>query len=100
METPEEEIARLEGERHTYSLTFANTSETDPVTRAHLQHEMDRRTNRIVELQQLKPLGFLARWGLRAAALLGAWGALEVGPWWAKALLGLLAASFAFLSLG
>ncbi|MEV7887449.1 hypothetical protein ACWD3I_25690 [Streptomyces sp. NPDC002817] len=100
METPEEEIARLEGERHTYSATFANTSESDSVTRAHLQLEMDRRTNRIVELQQLQPLGFLARWGLRAAALLSAWGALEVGPWWVKALLCLLTAFLTFLSLG
>ncbi|MFF4138746.1 hypothetical protein ACFY1B_46670 [Streptomyces mirabilis] len=30
---------------------------------------MNRPTNRIQELQQHQPLGFFARWGLRAAAL-------------------------------
>ncbi|WP_030997763.1 hypothetical protein [Streptomyces sp. NRRL F-5630] len=100
METADEEIERLEAERHSYSETFKNTSEADTVTRAHLQSEMDRRTARIQELQQHQPLGFFARWGLRAAALAAAWSAFEFGPWWVKAGLGLLAAFLAFYSLG
>ena len=100
IETTDEEIKRLEGERHTYSETFSNTHETDTVTRAHLQQEMDRRTARIQELQQHQPLGFFARWSLRAAALASVWGALEVGTWWVKTGLGLLAVFLAFYSLG
>ncbi|WP_369384222.1 hypothetical protein [Streptomyces sp. cg36] len=100
METADEEIERLEAERHSYSETFKNTSEADTVTRAHLQSEMDRRTARIQELQQHQPLGFFARWGLRAAAIAAVWGAFEFGPWWVKAGLGLLAAFLAFYSLG
>lgn len=100
METADEEIERLEAERHSYSETFRNTSEADTVTRAHLQSEMDRRTARIQELQQHQPLGFFARWGLRAAAIAAVWGAFEFGPWWVKASLGLLAAFLAFYSLG
>lgn len=99
-ETAEEEIARLEAERHGYSLTFANTSESDAVTRAHLQTEMDRRTTRIQDLQSIQPLGFLARWSLRTVALAAAWGAVQLGPWWAKAPLALAAAVLAFFSLG
>ncbi len=98
-ETPEEEIARLEAERHSYSMTFANTSESDTVTRAHLQDEMDRRTARIQELQSHQPFGFFARWGLRAAALAAAWGAWEVDWLWVKIALGVLAAFLAFYSL-
>jgi hypothetical protein len=98
-ETAEEETARLEAERHTYSVTFANTSASDTFTRAHLQQEMDRRTARIQELQGHPPLGFFARWGLRAAALAAAWAAFEFGPWWVKVGLGLLAAFLAFYSL-
>lgn len=100
METPNAEIARLEAERHSYSLTFSNTSEKDEVTRAHLQQEMDQRTARIKELQKQQPLGFLARWGMRAVAAGSVWAAFEVGPWWAKALLGFLALVLASLSLG
>ncbi|MFF7601296.1 hypothetical protein [Streptomyces mirabilis] len=78
-ETADEEIERLEAERHSSSETFKNTDPADAVTRAHLQEEMNRRTNRIQELQELQqhqPLGFFARRGLRAAALgpLGAHG--------------------------
>ncbi|MFD3422669.1 hypothetical protein [Streptomyces decoyicus] len=100
METAHEEIRRLEAERHRYSETFHNTSEADPVTRTHLQEEMDRRTTRIRELQEQRPLGFLARWGLRAAAAGAAWCAVQVGPWWGKTLLGTVALALAFLSLG
>ncbi|MFH0246152.1 hypothetical protein ACGRHY_27890 [Streptomyces sp. HK10] len=100
METADEEIARLEAERHRYSMTFANTSEADTVTRAHLQQEMDRRTARIRELQERRPLGFFARSALRAVAAGAAWAAFEVGPGWAKALLGAFALLLAFLSLG
>ncbi|WP_413804232.1 MULTISPECIES: hypothetical protein [Streptomyces] len=99
-ETADEEIERLEAERHSYSETFKNTAESDTVTRAHLQTEMDRRTARIQELQQHQPLGFFARWGLRAASLALLWGAWEVGPWWAKLGCVLLAAFLAFYSLG
>lgn len=45
---------------------------------------MNRPTNRIQELQQHQPLGFFARWGLRAAALSPLGGAWEVGPWRAQ----------------
>ncbi|MEU6331516.1 hypothetical protein ABZ851_30195 [Streptomyces sp. NPDC047049] len=100
METAHEEIRRLETERHHYSETFRNTSETDPVTRAHLQEEMDRRTARIRALQEQRPLGFLARWALRAAAAGAAWCAFQADPWWGKALLGALGLALAFLSLG
>jgi hypothetical protein len=94
-----EEIARLERERHERSMTFANTAPDDPVTRAHLQHEMDWRTRRISELQAQQPLGFVARWGLRTAAALLTWGAWET-PWtWAKVTLGVLAVVVAFFSL-
>ncbi|MFD7554204.1 hypothetical protein ACFV9E_06645 [Streptomyces sp. NPDC059835] len=99
-ETVAEEIARLEAERHLHSATFANTSPSDAVTRAHLQQEMDRRTARIQELQQQRPLGFLTRWLLRSGALAAAWGAIEFGPWWIRTGLGLLAAGLAFYSLG
>ncbi|MEU5900258.1 hypothetical protein [Streptomyces venezuelae] len=98
-ETTDEEIERLEAERHSYSETFKNTDPTDTVTRAHLQQEMNRRTHRIQELQQHQPLGFFARWGLRAAALASLAAAWEVGPWWAKAGGVLLAALLAFYSL-
>ncbi|MFJ8676733.1 hypothetical protein [Streptomyces sp. NPDC093589] len=100
METAHEEIRRLEYERREHSETFRNTSEADTVTRVHLQEEMDRRTARIRELQEQRPLGFLARWGLRAAAAGAAWCAFQVGPWWSRALLGALGLALAFLSLG
>ena len=100
LETADEEIERLEAERHSYSETFKNTSESDAITRAHLQQEMDRRTARIQELQQHQPLGFFARWGLRTAAIAAVWAAFEFGPWWVKVGLGLLAAFLAFYSLG
>ncbi|MER7112226.1 hypothetical protein [Streptomyces sp. NPDC000229] len=99
-ETADEEIERLEAERHRYSETFKNTDPADTVTRAHLQAEMDRRTQQIQELQQHQPLGFFARWGLRTASLALLWGAWEVGPWWAKAGCVLAAAFLAFYSLG
>ncbi|MFI2214959.1 hypothetical protein [Streptomyces sp. NPDC020141] len=99
-ETADEEIERLEAERHRYSATFANTSESDTVTRAHLQAEMDRRTARIQELQEHQPFGFFARWGLRAAALAALWGVFEFGPWWVKICLGLLALFLTFYSFG
>ncbi|MEE1741200.1 hypothetical protein PUR49_32535 [Streptomyces sp. BE147] len=100
METADQEIARLEAERHRYSETFSNTAETDAVTRSHLQEEMDRRTARIRKLQEQRPLGFLARWAMRAAAASAAWGFFQVGPWWARTLLGFLMLTLAFLSLG
>ncbi|MET9427916.1 MULTISPECIES: hypothetical protein [unclassified Streptomyces] len=99
-ETADEEIERLEVERHRYSETFKNTDPADAVTRAHLQAEMDRRTARIQELQQHQPLGFFARWGLRTASLALLWGVWEVGPWWGKVGCVLLAAFLAFYSLG
>lgn len=99
-ETTEDEIGRLEAERHTYSATFANTSESDAVTRAHLQEEMDARTARIRELQQEQPLGFFARWTMRAAAGGAAWGAWEVDWLWARIALAVIAAALAFFSLG
>ncbi|WJV51782.1 hypothetical protein [Streptomyces flavofungini] len=99
-ETADEEIERLEAERHSYSETFKNTSTTDTVTRAHLQAEMDRRTTRIQELQQHQPLGLLPRWGLRTASLALLWGAWGIGPWWAKLGCVLLAAFLALYSLG
>ncbi|MEU5161248.1 hypothetical protein AB0G74_16800 [Streptomyces sp. NPDC020875] len=99
METPDEEIARLEAERHSYSETFRNTAETDTVTRAHLQEEMDVRTARIRELQDYEPFGFLARWGLRTLALAAVWGAVETDWLWARIALGILAAALALYSL-
>ncbi|MFI7087701.1 hypothetical protein ACIBUR_29405 [Streptomyces anulatus] len=101
METVGEEIARLEGERHRYSETFRNTSDADVVTRSHLQMEMDRRTARIVELQEQRPLGFLARWVMRAAAAgIAIAAAAPAGPWWVRAALGAVALAVGFLSLG
>ncbi|MFF1497406.1 hypothetical protein [Streptomyces sp. NPDC058304] len=99
-ETADEEIARLEAERHSYSETFKNTHESDTVTRAHLQMDMDRRTARIQELQQHQPFGFFARWGLRLAALAALWGTLQVESWWVRIGFILLAAFLAFYSLG
>ncbi|MCC9310117.1 hypothetical protein LN042_24125 [Kitasatospora sp. RB6PN24] len=99
LETPEDEIRRLEGERHNHSATFANTSPEDTVTRAHLQREMDWRTNRIIELQSLRGHGFFARWTLRLLAAGAAWGAIEVPYLWAKIALGVLALFLAFYSL-
>lgn len=98
-ETPAEEIQRLETEIHGYSATFANTDATDTVTRTHLQAQMNQRTRRIQELQSYRPLGFTARWSLRAAAMAAGWSAAEVSPWWIKASLVLLAGFLAFYSL-
>ncbi|MDJ0342807.1 hypothetical protein QMK19_23165 [Streptomyces sp. H10-C2] len=98
-ETPAQEIQRLEVEIHGYSVTFANTDSTDAVTRAHLQAQMDQRTRRIQELQGYRPLGFVTRWSLRAAAVVAGWNAVGLSAWWMQAGLVLLAVFLAFYSL-
>jgi hypothetical protein len=99
LESPEDEISRLEHERHNHSMTFANTSPEDAVTRSHLQHEMDWRTKRIIELQSLRGHGFSARWTLRLLAAGAGWGAIETPYLWVKIALGVLALFLAFYSL-
>ena len=97
-ETTEEEIRRLESERHGHSTTFANTDPGDTVTRKHLQDEMDQRTERIRALQNERDLGLVERlilWGLATAT---AWGAWEAGPWWLRLFLGLLTAGLLLIS--
>lgn len=97
-ETPEDEIQRLEGERHGHSLTFANLDPADVVTRSHLQWEMDRRTERIRELQNERGLGPGERLTLWVLAMIAAWGTWEVRPLWLQILLGLLAAGLLLIS--
>lgn len=91
-ETPEEEIARLNRERHTFSETFKNTSPEDTVTRTHLQSEMDRRTRRIIQLEeQPDGLGLVGRavcFLIAAAAAYGVW-TLDIT--WLRWTLGILA---------
>jgi hypothetical protein len=91
LETPEEEIERLEGERHRHSETFRNTDPGDTVTRTALQQEMDQRTRRIQELQSEEPMSFLGKlgcWGLAAAAAFGTW---ELHTPWLRIVLGVIA---------
>ncbi|MEU6083334.1 DUF2786 domain-containing protein [Streptomyces sp. NPDC047108] len=91
IETPDEEIARLAAERHGYSVEFGDTPASDAERRAHLRTWMDRRTARIRELHDRKPLGLPAEITVGAGACLSAGAAWLPGLWWGTAPLSLIA---------
>lgn len=98
-ETPEEEISRLERERHMYSETFKHTGEEDTVTRAHLQSEMDRRTRRIIQLQeQPDGLGLVGRAVCVLMAAAAGYGVWTLDITWLRWTLGVLAAVLALMA--
>jgi hypothetical protein len=81
-ETPYEEIERLDAERRRYELMLAGTPESETDRRAHLQAWVDRRTARIYDLYDRRPLDPWTRFALGCGAAAAALGSWAVGSFW------------------
>ncbi|MFG2195951.1 DUF2786 domain-containing protein [Streptomyces sp. NPDC048639] len=94
-ETPDEEIVRLAAERHDYSVELSETAASDTARRAHLRDWTERRTARIRELHDRRPLGIRAEITVGAGACVSAGAAWLPGLWWGTAPLSLVALGLA-----